>query len=317
MAADILSDLSYLALASRLKRLADALLADAAKIHADFGAPLQPGQFPLIAALDRYGPMTINDAVAVLGISQPATTRAVSELVKAGLVASDTSDEDKRVRTVSLTKKGRASVADLKQVMWPRVEMAARQMTRGTDSDFLTSIAEVESQLKSASMVDRVRANTLRILPFTDELADAFKDINTEWLEAMFSVEPKDKKVLGNPRASIIDKGGEIYFVGTDDGEVLGTCALEQEAGGYLELTKMGVREIARGRGAGEFLLRAVIERVRELGRLSRFFLVSNKRNVAALALYEKLGFVHDDTIMAEFGDRYERCDVAMRFIES
>lgn len=67
---DIMRDVGYLALASRLKRLADLLLADAAKVHAESGEPVQPGQFPLIAALDRYGPMTINDAAQVLGISQ-------------------------------------------------------------------------------------------------------------------------------------------------------------------------------------------------------------------------------------------------------
>jgi hypothetical protein len=30
--------------------------------------------------------------------------------------------------------------------------------------------------------------------------------------------------------------------------------------------------------------------------------------------LYEKLGFAHDAQIMSDFGARYERCDVAMRY---
>ncbi|MBB2962626.1 hypothetical protein [Methylobacterium sp. R2-1] len=68
MAADILDDLGPLFLGSRLKRLADRFQADAARILRDEGLGIQPAQFPLLAAIDRYGPLTINDAAA-LGVS--------------------------------------------------------------------------------------------------------------------------------------------------------------------------------------------------------------------------------------------------------
>ena len=42
---------------------------------------------------------------------------------------------------------------------------------------------------------------------------------------------------------------------------IVGTCALQQTSPGKFELTKMGVRETARGTGAGAFLLEAVIKR--------------------------------------------------------
>lgn len=311
---DILRDLGHLALGSRLKRLADALLADAAKVHSDAGAPMQPGQFPLIAALDRYGPMSVNDAAEILGISQPAATRAVSESVKNGLVTSGPGQDDKRFRELSLTELGRSTVTDMKRSMWPRVEAAACDLTRGLSGDFLDSITEIESRLLEQSMLARVRANTLSILPFSDALAPHFQEINLEWIEAMFTVEPHDREVLSHPKENIIDKGGEIYFVRSGDSEILGTCALERAADGFMELTKMGVKSAARGKGAGEFLLRFILERTRESGWQDKLFLVSNKRNVAAVKLYEKLGFEHDTEIMDLFGARYERCDVAMRY---
>jgi ribosomal protein S18 acetylase RimI-like enzyme len=43
-------------------------------------------------------------------------------------------------------------------------------------------------------------------------------------------------------------------------------------------------------------------------------YLLSNRKSAAAIHLYEKLGFVHDAEIMSEYGTRYERCDVAMRY---
>ena len=75
----------------------------------------------------------------------------------------------------------------------------------------------------------------------------------------------------------------------------------------------MGVRETVRGLKAGEFLLTAVIQRARELGA-DPLYLLTNAKCAAAIHLYEKLGFQHDAGIMAKYGARYERCDVAMRY---
>ena len=75
----------------------------------------------------------------------------------------------------------------------------------------------------------------------------------------------------------------------------------------------MGVAASARGLGAGAFLLEAVIARAAALGA-APLYLLTNKKCAAAIHLYEKLGFAHDAQIMAEYGGRYERCDVAMRY---
>ncbi|WP_246450394.1 GNAT family N-acetyltransferase [Sphingomonas rhizophila] len=83
--------------------------------------------------------------------------------------------------------------------------------------------------------------------------------------------------------------------------------------GGAVELTKMGVLDEARGQKAGEYLLAALIERGRSM-RPSRLFLLTNRKSQAAIHLYEKLGFVHDDDVMAAYGASYDRCDVAMNY---
>ena len=75
----------------------------------------------------------------------------------------------------------------------------------------------------------------------------------------------------------------------------------------------MGVRPSARGRKAGEFLLRAMLRRAAEL-RAETLYLLTNRLSAPAIHLYEKLGFVHDADIMERFGRRYARCDVAMLY---
>lgn len=151
----------------------------------------------------------------------------------------------------------------------------------------------------------------MRIVEYDDSLAGAFHDINAEWIEAMFVLEPTDREVLENPRERIIEPGGAILFVEAGELGVVGACALQKTGPTAYELTKMGVREAARGLKAGEFLLEAVIARAQALGA-DPLYLLTNAKCAAAVHLYEKLGFVHDAGIMAEYGARYERCNVAM-----
>lgn len=154
--------------------------------------------------------------------------------------------------------------------------------------------------------------------PFTiheyrDELAVHFRDINAEWIRSMFRLEPADEEVLSDPRARIIDAGGVILFVEAAGLGIVGTCALQPSDRRGFELAKMGVRETARGRKAGEFLLAAAIERAKVLGA-DPLYLLTNSRCAAAIHLYEKAGFRHDAEILARYGASYERCDVAMRY---
>ncbi len=156
-------------------------------------------------------------------------------------------------------------------------------------------------------------ADRLIIRPFSDDLASAFHDINVQWIEAMFRVEQTDRDVLENPRERILTPGGDILFVEAAGLGIVGTCALQKTGERQFELTKMGVLDSARGRKAGEFLLAAVIRRAGELGA-DNLYLLTNAICAPAIHLYEKLGFEHDLEIMRDFGARYERCDVAMRY---
>jgi GNAT superfamily N-acetyltransferase len=154
----------------------------------------------------------------------------------------------------------------------------------------------------------------MRILPFTDALAPAFRDINAAWISDMFVLEPHDEGVLSHPRAAVVDPGGAILFVAATDGEVIGTGALMPTEPGVFELTKMGVRPQARGTGAGALLLAALIDHARALPGIDMLYLLTSHKCEAAIHLYERAGFVHDAAIMARFGASYARCDIAMRY---
>jgi len=313
MATDILRDLGPVFLGSRLKRLAERMQAGAARIITDTGLPLQPAQMPLLAALDR-GPLTVGELVETVGSSQPGVTRAVGQLVALGLIRSERGDDQRR-RTLSLTPAGEAAMARIKLLIWPRVAAAVDAMLGGLSGSLLDQIEGIEDALAAQALDARVAAiapGGLVIREFDDSLAAAFHDINAEWISAMFRLEAADREVLENPRARVVDPGGAILFVEAPGLGVIGTCALRKEADGVFELTKMAVRESARGLKAGEYLLGAAIARGRELGA-DPLYLLTNKDCAAAIHLYEKNGFAHDADIMAKYGARYARCNVAMR----
>ncbi len=116
---------------------------------------------------------------------------------------------------------------------------------------------------------------SLSIVDFRDDLAAAFRDINAEWIEAMFTLEANDRAILDHPRRSIVDRGGIIRFVAAAGLGIVGTCALIRIGEGVFELTKMGVLAAARGRKAGEFLLAHMIAEARAMD-LTRLYLLTN-----------------------------------------
>ena len=309
---DILQDLGYVAIGSRLKRLAERLQADALQIFERNGFVTQPSHFPLLAALDRYGPLSVGEAVKALGVSQPAVTRSLVSLVDLGLVMTAISSTDRRQKTISLTAAGIAIVKRMRLEVWPDVGRVVEEICANMDGGLLEQIERLETALSQKSLTARVKSG-LSIVEYKDDLADTFFSVNEEWISSMFEMEDADRHILLNPRETIVDKGGVILFVSTMDLGIVGTCALMKIEPGCYELTKMGVLETARGRKAGEFLLSAILERARAMD-IETLFLLTNQKCAPAIHLYEKLGFHHDNEIMRRFSPRYERCDVAMSY---
>lgn len=83
------------------------------------------------------------------------------------------------------------------------------------------------------------------IIRWEQKYRNDFIRLNREWIERYFRLESCDLKILGNPEAEIIDKGGEIFFAVENDA-VIGTCALvyHPDTESY-ELAKMAVSPAA------------------------------------------------------------------------
>lgn len=131
----------------------------------------------------------------------------------------------------------------------------------------------------------------IEIVSYQDEHADAFSRLNREWLDKFELYEEADGKHLYTPREYILDRGGEI-FIAQGGKEVAGTCAIVPFADGVFEVAKLTVSRKCRGNGLGRELLEFALERARQRNA-KRVVLLSSRKLVTALKLYESIGFMH------------------------
>ena len=71
-------------------------------------------------------------------------------------------------------------------------------------------------------------------------MATYFRDLNLEWLEHYFYVEPHDLDLLESCEELIIDQGGCIFFYKNEE-KILGTFTLIELSPDVFELGKMAV----------------------------------------------------------------------------
>jgi len=146
----------------------------------------------------------------------------------------------------------------------------------------------------------------LQIVPFESAHAQAFRDLNLEWIEAFFAVEELDRRHLDFPRESFIDSGGAILMAQMD-GVLVGCCGLLKHDHGVYEVSKMAVMHEHQGRGIGRELLRAMILHARSIGA-RRLEIISSTQLDVALHLYRSLGFLE----VPLASDAYARGNIAL-----
>ena len=147
MVDDIVEQLGHLALGTRLKRLGERLQAETTRFIEASGLPVPASQFPLLAALDRPGGLTVGELAEAVGVSQPGITRSVARLAEQGLITVTHESGDRRRRSVQLTPAGDEVVARARTEVWPHVEAAVIEACDGLDGPLLGELAELEARL--------------------------------------------------------------------------------------------------------------------------------------------------------------------------
>jgi GNAT superfamily N-acetyltransferase len=145
------------------------------------------------------------------------------------------------------------------------------------------------------------------VVRYREEFRADFERLNRAWIEAYFVLEEPDREVFSDPRAKILEPGGEIFFV-LEEGQVQGTCAVIRHSADECEIAKMAVASGARGRGFGDLLMERAIAFAGDVGA-RRIVIVSNTVLEPAIRLYRKHGFIQVP-LSADGG--YERANIRL-----
>jgi DNA-binding MarR family transcriptional regulator/N-acetylglutamate synthase-like GNAT family acetyltransferase len=297
-----------LALASRLKRLSDSFMKDAKKIYKILYIDFEPSLMPVFKTINDEKEISIGEIAKVLDISQPAVTQFVKQLQKKGLITIISNTSDKRKKNITLSKKGLVIIEKLHPI-WSIIQKKVQEITIQKPASFLEQLSNIERQQKEYSIFNRVLDHlktNVEIVPFEEKYAYHFYNLNAEWLNKYFYIEPYDKKVLSNPKKHILDSGGFIFFA-KFNGEIAGVVSIINQKN-FFELSKMAVSPKYQGLKIGRKLMNYCINFAKEQ-KWERITLYSHRNLVAAISLYKKVGF---EEIKLEENSHYERSDIKM-----
>jgi len=137
-----------------------------------------------------------------------------------------------------------------------------------------------------------------RIIPIAEEHIESFRMVldsvarERRYLSFLEAPSPEEVRafVLGNIRK------GHPQFVALVEGRVVGWCdvlPINRPTQAHSGVLGIGITSEYRGRGIGTALMQATLEEAKAVG-LTRLELTVREDNKHAIALYERLGFVHE-----------------------
>ncbi len=292
---EFIKQLSEVAIGTRLRLLTDRFIQDGAKIYQSQNIDFEPRWFTMFYLLRQKSPLNITEITAELGYTQPAVTQIANILVKKGLVKVVKDKTDTRKKLLALSPKGLELFKELEPI-WQGFEDAVKELFSTVGYDVIYIINKLESALDEKDMYHRVsekikqkQIEDVEIINYSPELNDIFRELNYEWLEKYFKVEPEDKKLLSDPEGEIISKGGDVIFA-KYNGEIVGTAALIKSGDSVYELAKMAVTDKAKGKQIGKRLAEEIIVLAKKKNAKTLYLETSIKLG-AAMNLYKKLGF--------------------------
>ncbi len=292
---DLMEQLGPLAFASRMRRLSEMLHRDVSRFYQDLEMNFEARWFPLLYLLGNSDDLPVTVVAEHLRMTHPAINQIAAAMANAGLLESQRDRTDERRRLLALSSEGRRLFNELLPV-WKDIEAETASLLEQCALHLMDELGRIEKSLDALSMYERLhnrRRGRLRkiidIVPYRRQYKAAFRELNYQWLQRYFTVEPADEQMLSHPEREVLKRGGEIFFA-LVDGRVVGTTAVVRLDSDTVELTKMAVADEFRRNQAGRSLLEAALGWAKRQGA-RRMVLLTSPKLEAAVALYESAGF--------------------------
>jgi len=295
MTKDTVSELGYLAGATRFRRIGEKLQSDGDRMYSEFNIDFKASWFATYYTLLHAGkPFTMQDIAASIGFTHITVKNIVREMQEHGLVKITANPGDARSKHVLLTAKGKALYNRLRPV-WQSVSKALEQLLTSGHPDFINMIGRIETEMEKKLLPERIKDadkyHAVQVVDFKPSLKTHFYELAGKWLSAMLNgkLEDEDVVALKNPEKIYLANGGFVFFA-LYKNKVVGCVALKRLSEDKFEFCKLYVDPEARKLGIATKLIERCITRCRE-NNASQLWLQTTNELQEAHKLYYKLGF--------------------------
>ncbi len=271
------------------------------------GVGCTPAQCHVLIELGAHGRMRTADLAGVLDVDKSTASRSVTQLVRKGLVESESDPSDLRSKPMHLTDTGRDLVERIHNEADEQVRNALLQLTEEERRTILRGVTLYERALHRSKSVAGVV-----VRPITAEDASTVgsnvRDVMLEHGARGSGTSSEDSELKTMFKS--FSRKGHAYVVAERDGQLLGGCGIGPLAGvagkDTVELRKMHALPSARGLGIGRLLLDRCLSEARAMG-YRRCYLETLRSMHRARVLYEKAGFRRLGEPMGKTG--HHTCD--------
>lgn len=302
----VLEKSKSLVLGNLLQRLNENLRKEAQQFYKSQNIDFEPKWFPVIYVLAQKQAISIVELSQEIGYSHPTTISLLKELEKKELIGSTKDAQDERKRLITLTNKANEMIIQL-QPLWLIMTEALVELTN-TDNNLFKAINEVNQNLKSKNLFDRMTAikeikdnstqttteNTIKVDQVTDE----------KLIEIAFAIRRQvfvEEQNVSRERESMDDEEA-VHYLATVNGLPAGAARYRiTEKGAKIE--RIAVLNTYRGKRIGEAILLKILD---DLKDEKKIFLYAQ---VNASPFYIKNGFRQTDNYFLDAGIEHVEMD--------
>ncbi|QSE96059.1 bifunctional helix-turn-helix transcriptional regulator/GNAT family N-acetyltransferase [Fulvivirga lutea] len=316
---NILNDIGYLSIGSRLRRIYEKLQIDGDKIYSELGLNFKSSWFAVFYALSKQDNQSITQLANQIAFTHITVKNIVRELEASKLVKITANKTDKRSKVVSLTPKGEQLKIKLLPV-WESFGRTLKDLFQ-VDNTFINALTEIDQLLEAKPLASRFKEshNKASIInahpkdykaigqlmvevysqldgfPKPDEMPRYYEflqnvgELTQKPQTELFATYSRDNKVLG----AVVFFGDMQYYSSG------GRAMKEKNSAGFRLLA---VSPEARGLGLGRELTQKCIDRAKELG-VKQVVIHTTKAMETAWSMYEKIGFIRARELDFNQGD--------------
>ncbi len=291
---DIVSDLGYLASASRFRRISERLYHDGDKIYQKHSVKFKATWFSVFYALAKsHKPLTILEIAGQIDFSHVAVKNVLRELEAENLILVQPNPEDKRSKIVYLSDGGKVLLDELKPV-WEEFTIQLKRTFESGHRDILNILDRIDTEISTRPIHDHAikeSSEEVRVFDYSLGCKGKFSEIAKPWLLGVLDgkLEEEDILSLDRPDEAYLLNGGFIFFA-SYKGEIAGCVALKRLDEHSFEFAKLFILPNFRKLGIATKLIERCITRCKE-NYIPELWLQTTNSMPQAHKLYYKLGF--------------------------